>query len=144
MPRPQSPLIGALPVTASLLILVALLAVAPAHADGSWTSFRGSRGTGESLEELPPGDGPLSLELAWKRSLGSGYSGISVADGKLVTAFTDGERDLVVALDDDSGEELWRYDLAPIYRGHDGSHDGPIATPAIAGGREVVKMKPEA
>jgi outer membrane protein assembly factor BamB len=53
----------------------------------------------------------------------------------LVTAMAEGERDFVVALDAASGAEIWRYDLAPTYAGHDGSHDGPISTPAIAGGR---------
>jgi len=31
--------------------------------------------------------------------------------------------------------ELWRAGLGETYRGHDGSRDGPIATPAVAGGR---------
>ena len=99
------------------------------------TSFRGPLGTGAAAQGLPAGDGPLTLELAWKRLLGSGYSGISLADGKLVTAFSDGLRDYVVALDPADGAELWRYDLSPVYKGHDGSHDGPIATPALADGR---------
>jgi len=43
------------------------------------------------------------------------------------------EFDMVVAVDIESGEELWRYSVGPRYVGHDGSHDGPIATPAIDG-----------
>ena len=117
------------------LLILSLTVVASAMADGSWTTFRGPQGAGEATQGLPEGDGPLALELAWKRPLGSGYSGISIADHKLVTAFTDGEEDLVVALDPTTGEEIWRYDLAPVYDGHDGSHNGPIATPAIADGR---------
>jgi outer membrane protein assembly factor BamB len=61
-----------------------------------------------------------------------------VAEGVIVTAFKAGERDVVVALDPESGEERWRYDLAPAYSGHDGSADGPISTPAIADGRIFV------
>ncbi len=61
----------------------------------------------------PPGEGPLALELRWKRDLGSGYSGIAVAEGLLVTVFEAGERDVVAAFDPESGEERWRYDLAP-------------------------------
>ncbi len=119
------------------VLALALLAVVggTAVAEQTWPSFRGPHGTGQVLEGLPPGDGPLALALRWKRTLGSGYAGISVAEGVLVTAFSAGERDVVAALDPATGEERWRYDLAPIYHGHDGSHDGPIATPAVAGGR---------
>jgi outer membrane protein assembly factor BamB len=114
-----------------------LLAAIPARA-GSWTTFRGPNGNGEAQESLPPGEGPLALRLAWKRSLGSGYAGISIADGKLVTAFTDGVKDVAVALDRRTGEEIWRYELGPVFEGRDGSHDGPIATPAIDGDRVFV------
>ncbi len=83
--------------------LAAALAVfawaAIAGADQPWPSFRGPHGTGEVLGGLPPGEGPLALELRWKRELGSGYAGISVADDTLVTAFAAGERDVVAAFD---------------------------------------------
>ncbi len=115
--------------------LILSLLAAPLVAGDSWTSFRGPRGTGEALEGLPPGEGPVALRLAWKKPLGSGYSGISIADGKAVTAFTDGEKDILVALDLVSGSEVWRAEIGPIYPGYDGAHDGPVSTPAIAGGR---------
>ncbi|MDX1645045.1 MAG: PQQ-binding-like beta-propeller repeat protein, partial [Thermoanaerobaculia bacterium] len=121
-------------VPRALALTLALLA-SSAVAAGEWSTFRGPRGTGEALDPLPPGDGALGLELVWKRPLGTGYSGISVAGDVLVTAFADADSDFVIALDVTSGEEIWRYELGPAYPGRDGSHDGPIATPAIAGGR---------
>lgn len=122
--------------TVLLLILTLLISGAAAFADATWTSFRGPQGLGEAaLRDLPAGEGHLALELRWKQSLGSGYSGIAVADDTLITAVYGDERDYVVALDADTGKEQWRYDLAPGYAGHDGSHDGPISTPAIADGR---------
>ena len=123
-------------ITTVLLILSAVVAGDAAFADAAWTSFRGPQGVGEAvLRDLPSGKGPLALKVRWKRALGSGYSGIAIADSTLITSFYGGERDYVVALDAGTGEEKWRYDLAPSYAGHDGSHDGPISTPAIAGGR---------
>jgi outer membrane protein assembly factor BamB len=101
----------------------------------SWPAFRGPNGTGAVRASLPSGDDPLALELVWKRPLGSGYSGISFAAGKLVTGFQDGDHDYVAALDPKSGDEIWRYELSEAYMGIDGSHDGPISTPAIADGR---------
>jgi outer membrane protein assembly factor BamB len=108
--------------------------VSPVPAEGIWPSFRGPHGTGEATD-LPPGEGPLTLELAWKQPLGSAYSGISIANNTLVTAGSYGDGDYVLALDPATGEERWRYKLAPAYRGHDGSHDGTVSTPAIADGR---------
>ncbi len=121
-----------------LVVLVAALLLFPgvlAAADAPWPIFRGPHGTGVAAEGLPAGDGPLGLDLAWKRPLGSGYSAISVAEGLLVTAFQAGERDVVAAFDPASGDERWRIDLSKTHVGHDGSHDGPMATPAIAAGR---------
>jgi outer membrane protein assembly factor BamB len=121
-------------VAAVVVAVLSLVTVDPMAAE-SWPSFRGPGGVGRASEALPPGDGPLALALGWKRPLGSGYSGISIVDGRLVTAMAEGDRDYVVALDTTTGQELWRYDLAPTYAGHDGSHDGPISTPAVADGR---------
>lgn len=98
-----------------------------------WPSFRGRTGTGRLATEL--GEGLWTLETRWVHPLGSGYSGIAVGGGLLVTAARHGERDLVLAFDPEDGAQRWHYDLEPTYSGHDGSHDGPIATPALAGGR---------
>lgn len=118
------------------LLLAAAPAALPAEpASAARAMFRGQDGAGWVHGGLPDGEGALAFEVGWKRAFGSGYSGISVADGRLITAMADGERDFVVALDAGSGAELWRLDLAPTYAGHDGSHDGPIATPAVADGR---------
>ncbi|MCP4203618.1 MAG: PQQ-binding-like beta-propeller repeat protein, partial [bacterium] len=89
------------------------------------------RGTGDGAERPAFG-----LERLWSRPLGSGYSGILVVGGRLVTAFSGGESDFVVALAADTGDELWRYRIGEAYKGHDGSNDGPLATPTIY--RDVV------
>lgn len=113
-------LAGALPVTGS-----------PVAAGGvGWPGFRGPGldGAARDAAALAAGD---RLELAWRRPLGSGYSGVSVAGGRLVTLYSDGTDDFAVALDAEGGETLWSYRIGPTYRGHDGSHDGPISTPLI-------------
>lgn len=114
------------------LALTAFMLAAPASGE-EWPGFRGD-GSGVA-RTLAAGEGPVSLSLRWKQPLGSGYAGLSVAEGSLVTVARDGEDDVVVALDPASGEERWRTRLGPAYIGHDGSADGGIATPAIAGGR---------
>jgi outer membrane protein assembly factor BamB len=118
-----------------LRISAALLPAYAALAD--WPGFRGHDAAGLAEGPCPQlaSNGPISLKLAWKRPLGSGYSAVAVAEGLVVTGFSDGAEDVVVAFDEETGEELWRTPLDATYKGHDGSHDGPIATPLIADGR---------
>ncbi len=95
-----------------------------------WGQFRGPSAEGlDSAGALP--DGEYGLAVAWTRDLGTGYSNVSIADGKAITMYTSGDVDLVTALDAATGEEVWRYQLGEKYAGHDGSTDGPLSTPAI-------------
>ncbi len=112
--------------TVSTLCLLASLAAGAALADTAdfWRDFSG---------DLPSES--FGLKLAWERELGSGYSHVTVADGKVVTLFTSGDTDVAAAFDLESGDELWRYDFGDKYVGHTGSSDGPLSTPAIAGDR---------
>lgn len=116
----------------SLACALAATGTIPARAS-DWPGFRGPNADGISDET-----GAFSsldafrLETAWKVKIGSGYSGVAIAEGKVVTMFSDETSDFVIALDPVTGSELWRFDLGPTYNGHDGSHTGPIATPLIA------------
>jgi enterochelin esterase-like enzyme/outer membrane protein assembly factor BamB len=76
-----------------------------------------------------------TLTLGWKRALGSGYSALAVSDGRVMAMFADGDADYLAAFDVATGDEIWRYRIADTYAGHDGSHDGPISTPLVNGGR---------
>ncbi len=64
--------------------LVAALSPVPAQ---EWPGFRGPRSDGSVAGELPDGSSPLRLKTRWKVPIGSGYTGLSVAEGTLVTAF---------------------------------------------------------
>src|SRR5262245_29669300 len=101
-----------------------------------WPGLRGPTYDGAVREaRLLAGGGPARLVVAWKRPLGSGYSSVVVGDGRLVTMFASGDADVAAAFDPNSGTELWRYRVADMNAGHDGSHDGPVGTPLLAGGR---------
>ena len=121
----------------SWLVLSAVLAaVAPGVGAGAdWPQFGGPR---RDLTVVGSGllDGrAIELRILWKRPLGSGYSGFAVAGDRAVTLFSDGTSDLIVALDAATGKEIWRRVIAPTYRGHSGSDDGPLGTPTIHGDR---------
>ncbi|HEY3176752.1 MAG TPA: PQQ-binding-like beta-propeller repeat protein [Candidatus Polarisedimenticolia bacterium] len=84
---------------------------------------------------LVAADGKVALTLGWKRDLGSGYSVLAAGDGRLIAMFASGDGDFAAAFRQETGEELWRYRIEEIYKGHDGSHDGPIASPLLAAGK---------
>jgi outer membrane protein assembly factor BamB/enterochelin esterase-like enzyme len=101
-----------------------------------WPSFRGAKTDGSADSGLRfAGQAAGGLKVVWSTPVGSGYSGVSISNGVAVTLFSDGKSDLIAAFDSASGKELWRTQIAETYKGHDGSHDGPIATPAIANGK---------
>ncbi len=120
-----------IPVLVAGFGLALVFSFSPAHAAevDTWSSFRGSANDLEAEPVLP--DGPYGLAVEWQIEIGSGYSNISLADGRVVTAFTSGEVDVLAAFEAASGDEIWRYEIGPKYAGHDGSDDGPMSTPAI-------------
>ena len=126
----------------TILVSLGALAILPvtAHDRSEWPVWQSTinHPTDQHLD-LETGHG---LKVVWQQKLGSGYSSISIADGRAVTMFSDGSADFVIALDAHSGAEQWRYRIDDTYKGHDGSHDGPIATPAIDG-RRVFAVGPK-
>ena len=120
------------------ITLALLIPGAAVLAGDAWPSWRGPRHDGSAATSAALSLTPSSaLAIEWKRPLGSGYSGISIADGRVFTMFADGDVDWVGAFDAASGKPLWRYRVDSRYVGHDGSHDGPLSTPAVAGDRVV-------
>ncbi len=114
----------------AIFVLVLIFTCFPVIAS-DWPVFRGPNHDGSSSDGkfIAPSGGALAI--AWRAAIGSGYSGIAVADGRVVTLFTDKNNDVAAAFDAASGKELWRYTIGPKYKGHDGSQDGPIASPVI-------------
>jgi enterochelin esterase-like enzyme/outer membrane protein assembly factor BamB len=124
---------GATTALAAFIALV--LGVGRLQADHGWPGLRGPSFDG-SVRDASLFDGDRAdLALGWKRALGSGYSTLSVADGRVIAMFAADEVDVVAAFATETGDELWRYTIGDAYKGHDGSHDGPIATPTLAGGK---------
>jgi len=119
-------LIGSLPA----------LTIAESTSRTDWLGFRGPMGDGiaPATSVFPP-TGDIGLKIGWKVSIGSGYSGIAIADGAVVTMFSDGTSDVIAAFDINTGAERWRFAIEGTHIGHDGSHTGPIATPVIGSGR---------
>jgi len=76
---------------------------------------------------------PTGFKELWRKKTQGGYSEVVVTSRAAVTMEARDGTDEVVAFERNSGRELWRAAVGSTYRGHDGSHDGPIATPAVDG-----------
>ena len=111
-------------------LALSILCVAPTcTVAADWPNWRGPNHDGTVAAPGQFCDRAFGLEIVWKKLIGSGYSGMTVAQGRLLTMFADGESDLLAAFNAHTGSELWRFRMGAMYPGHDGGHDGPLSTP---------------
>lgn len=122
---------------AAALVVGGASADVPA-ADGQWPGLWGAErnavaaGAGWKI-------GPATqAKVLWRRPIGSGYSEVAIVDGRGYTMDTDGTNDRAVAFDPATGKEIWAVPVGAMYKGHDGSDDGPISTPTVDGGQVFV------
>jgi outer membrane protein assembly factor BamB len=117
-----------------VIAAVVALAVAadPVVRAADWPWFRGPEHDGTSAEsdllETWPEGGPKVL---WKTPLGKGYSGVSVARGRLYTMFDDGDETFVACYDAATGKQIWRSAAGKAFS--DSQGDGPRSTPTVDG-----------
>lgn len=117
-------------------IAVAAVLTAPTRlAADDWPQWRGTSRDGISSETglliKWPAAGP---ERNWtRRGLGSGYSTVSVAAGRIFTLGADGDAESVIALDVETGKVLWRALSGRRFR--DSRGDGPRGAPTVDGNR---------
>ncbi len=104
------------------------------EANSGWTQFlgpnRGNRSLETGLLNSWPDSGPKLLWTA--RNLGEGYSAVSLANGKVYTMGTREGREIVLAVDLQTGKELWATPNGDIFR--DGQGNGPRSTPTYDNG----------
>ena len=113
------------------------LASAGSASDARWPHWGGPTGDFKTdstgLAESWPENGPAEI---WSRDLGEGYSAIVVEDGVLYTQYRIGERELIVALDEGTGETLWEHSYESPTDGWTFNRGaGPHATPALSADR---------
>ena len=116
-----------LPVLPSLALIASVITTAAAP--GDWPTWRGPKRDGLStetglLKQWPAGGPPL----AWKtKGCGTGYSAVSVADGRVIT-MGDGPDGARVLAFDLSGKPLWQSEAIGK---PGGNYPGTRCTPAI-------------
>jgi len=124
-----------------LLLAAALLGAAqnsssPASAQDDWPQILGPNRngiyTGPEIVASFPRTGPPPL---WKRDVGAGFAGPSVAGDRLILFHRVNGRETVEAMDANTGKTIWTFDYPTSYRDDFGFDEGPRAVPVIAGGR---------
>ena len=114
------------------LVGATLTAEADNHSTSEWAQWRGPNRDGISSEtgflKNWPEAGPKVL---WHIPFGDGYSGISIAQGKVYTMAAEGNDEYVICLDASSGEEVWRFRSGAKFTESRG--DGPRSMPTVHG-----------
>lgn len=114
------------------LFLLALTSTVTSAAD--WPRWRGPDATGISAETGWKSTwGESGVPVLWKSQVGTGYSSLAVASGRLYTLGHRDGNETLFCLDAESGKELWKrtYPAQIVANLHKG---GPATTPTIDAG----------
>ena len=110
------------------------------QSNNDWCGFRGNLGTATANpDSILSSATDFRLKLRWKQPLGSGYSGIAICSDRIVTMFSDADQDKLVCMNTINGSKRWEIPIDDRFIGHNGSFDGPIATP-VTDGQTIVAL----
>ena len=115
-----------------LILILGQLSGAVAAGDG-WPQFLGPHRNGTVAAPAALFQKAPVLTKLWDVSLGSGYSGVLVANGRLYTQFQEGDHDVVACWDAATGKRLWTHAYAPAFPAVGSSKPGPLSTPVLDG-----------
>lgn len=120
----------------SVLVLGSVLALQA----GDWPMFRGPQQDGCAAESVDPQRIAAGATPVWKSSVGTGFSSLTLVDGRVYTMGNDKVADTIWCLDAGTGQVVWKHsypeELKPnLYEG------GPNATPTVDGGRVYTLSK---
>lgn len=128
------------------LIVVSTMFTAMVAVGDQWPQYRGPAADGKSSDSIGELDwSTTGPKVLWKKPTPLGFSSFSVADGRLFTLIArDNERGekmrMCVAINADTGEEIWAYSLGKNDYGRGGGDagargnrggDGPRSTPTV-------------
>ncbi len=127
-------------ITISIMIsLIALTAVCALADD--WPNWRGPQHNGISYEDNWGSKwATCEPNVLWERQVGTGFSSIAVAEGRLYTMGNSAEHDVVYCFDTSSGATLWTHSY-PASLSPNSYEGGPSATPTVAYGRVYTLSK---
>ena len=128
---------------------VILLSFCLRSAGGEWTQYRGSNHDGVSLEAIRTNWSAVPPRQVWKVPLDPALSSVTIAGGRVFTqvrrTLEDEDKDFCVALNAETGAEIWATLIGPGDYPNEGvndepgeDNDGPRSTPSVDGDRVYV------
>ena len=124
--------------TSPALCVAAMLVLLPLQGarGGDWPQILGPDRSGraaadERLADSWPTSGP---KVIWRKGVGSGYSGIAVADNRAFLFHRQGGKEVIEALDAATGKTLWSESYPTTFRPQVGGGDGPLCVPVVRDG----------
>ena len=117
-------------------VLAAALSVS-ALASSDWPQYRGPNHDGSTTESIAinwPKEGPKVL---WKAPVGEAFGSFAVAGGKAFIFFERGGNEVCVAMDANTGKELWATPIDKTIFEKQGGN-GPRTTPTVDGNNVYV------
>ena len=123
---------------AILLLAVFILPVWAQRPPNDWTQWRGPNRDGSAPAPSDPKAWPEKLTQKWKVEVGSGYATPLVVGNRIYQFSRQGEREVMTALDADTGKVLWQTGHDAPFTMHSATTThgpGPKSTPAFANGR---------
>ena len=124
-------------------VLLLWLALAPAPpaaspAAADWPQWRGPNRDGRVQGFNAPRAWPKTLREQWKVTVGVGHSSPLLVGDRLYVFARSGEEETLMALDANSGQELWRSSQRVAYEMNSAARDhgkGPKSTPVFSDNR---------
>jgi outer membrane protein assembly factor BamB len=118
-----------------LVIGSAIVALASGIAAEDWPQFLGPERNGVYRgPALAESWGPQGPRAAWRKTVGQGFSGPVVVQGRVIVFHRIGNEEIVDAIDAKTGTAQWRYAYPTSYRDDFGFDEGPRAAPVVVNG----------
>ena len=117
---------------------VVCLGLASAASAQDWPQWRGPTRDGVVRAADVPDSWPASLRVAWRAEIGEGYASPVMADGRAFTLSRHDPREVVTAIDLDTGAIIWQQSYEAAFEKNQyavSMAKGPNATPLVADGR---------
>ena len=126
---------------AKVMLVAVVIMITTVSVLADWPQWRGPNRDGKSVDtgllKEWPNDGP---PLAWKiDNLGGGYSAPAIANGRIFGMGNRGDEEVVWALSEKDGSEIWATPLGPAFAQRPSqAKEGPACTPTVDGERLYV------
>jgi outer membrane protein assembly factor BamB len=115
-----------------LTLFAALLAATSPAAD--WPQWRGPNRNGVSAESVGTSWAANGPKLLWRASVGTGFSSISVSQGRAYTMGNTNNQDTIWCFDARTGKNLWKHSY-PSQLSPQWYEGGPGSTPTVDSNR---------